>query len=186
MSRAVWAAAHVGVLCQAVAVASGPGFDDVWVGAQSPWPYTPTRSPPALRSLPPLPPGQSPYQQRLTSAVAAKAARLSSAATPQLLALLGSSAVTTALRRCCGHWADAPPETLLAAVRDYVRSVEVVHNFEAKAASDQTPATARLKRAHPPEGANGFVVGLGGSGATCVDLQLAASSPYLPNLWMVE
>ena len=88
----------------------------------SPWPHVPRSPSPRSSPLPPLPPGQSVFQKRLTSAIDAKAAQLSATATPHLLKLLGSVPVTAALRQCCGHWADVSPATLLSALRDYVSS----------------------------------------------------------------
>lgn len=148
----------------------------------SPWLHVP-RSPPPRSTLPPLPPGQSAFQKRLTSAIDAKAARLSAAATPRLLELLGSAPVTAALRQCCGRWADVSPTTLLTTLRDYVSSAEIVHNFEAKASANSMRAVASAQR-NKHSGQHGFRSS--GSGATCVDLELAVSAPYLPNLWMVE
>lgn len=114
--------------------------------------------------LPPLPPGQSPFQHQLTNTNTHKAQQLSSRATTPLLALLGSPQLKAILKQCCGTWADRSPAVLLQALREYVSNAEVVHNFEALA----SPST------------------LGGSGATCVDLPLASQSTYLPNLWEVE
>ena len=105
------------------------------------------------------------------SAVRCRQAELSPIATGPLLVALGSPEIKQTLRACCGSWADRPATELLAALRDYVSSVEVVHNFDAL----------------PPKHASGGRPGrLGASGATCVDLKLAAAAPYLPNLWDVE
>ena len=102
-----------------------------------------------------------------------KQAGLSARAAAPLLALLGSAAVKQTLRRCCaaGGWADKPAAELLTALRDFVEQAEVVHNFEAL---PPPPNRARTRAR------------LGASGATCVDLALAVTVPYLPNLWEVE
>ena len=127
----------------------------------------------ATVALPPLSPGQTNFQKHLTTTNANKASTLSSKATVPLLALLGSPQLQQILHQCCGEWANKSPQVVLAALRDYVSNAEVVHNFEALPAP--LPALPVL-----------FNLGGRGSGATCVDLELASNAPYLPNLWMVE
>ena len=67
---------------------------------------------------------------RVRGSVAGQAG-LSPGATASLLVALSSPEIRQTLQNCCGGWVDRPAAELLAALRDYVSSVEVVHNFEA-------------------------------------------------------
>jgi hypothetical protein len=85
----------------------------------------------ALQPHPPLPPRQTPTQVAMMERWEREAKPLSRAATPVLLAKLGSASFRAALAACCPTAAAMPSAQLLAALRAEVRGAELVHNFPA-------------------------------------------------------
>ncbi len=110
----------------------------------------------------PVPPRQSPFQRDAVAAGAARAAALSAAARPQLLAFLGSGAVQRELAACCADvLPSAAPAALLSALRREIGTAELVHNFK---------AAVHDPREHIVD----------------VDLAQARAFEFLPNGWQLQ
>jgi hypothetical protein len=99
----------------------------------------------------PPPPRQTEVQMQRTAAVAREAAHASEAATPQLLALLRSSAFTSALGSCCPELDGLSAPQLLAAYQGQLAVTEVAHGFfavnSAGAAAPNNAADVNLTQA---------------------------------------
>ena len=84
------------------------------------------------------PPRQTPTQMAKMQAWSREAEKLSAAATPALLAKLGSADFRRALGECCPVAAAMSPHQLLAALRAELRAAELVHNFPTDTAANDT------------------------------------------------